>query len=340
MSFIAISTNNPLGQRPLTLMSRPQGMGWLGLGWLGAVSAGGGMGDAANPTPGDYDNNQQVLGELVAMGAISQDDANNIWAGTASLDDMAVNMTMINQALQLTGQSGVATPAPLPGAISSGGVDSSSESSWNAALNYLQEWNAALKEVSAIAMQHPNDPAWRTLDANLLNSQNQYNSTSNQFNTIYRAVYGHVAPGLSGGILGWLGQFDPATAAIYAAVLTSVTVLAYAGYQYSLSLKTQAQALLQQSQTAGAVTNAAIAQANALRQQAATALAQGNTALAAQLNAQADALIARATTMATTPPGSQPQGTNWAAWIQQNMAMVAIVILGITLGPPLIKKVF
>jgi len=98
MSFIAMETQNPLGQRPLNLMSRSQGLGWLG----------------AAPTPGDYDNNQQVLGQLVAMGAISQDDANNIWAGTASLDDMPVNMTMINQALALTGQQGAQVVQPLP----------------------------------------------------------------------------------------------------------------------------------------------------------------------------------------------------------------------------------
>lgn len=100
MAFIAISTENPLGQRPLNLMSRHQGLGWL----------------AAAPTPGDYDNNQAVLGQLVAMGAITQQDATDIWNGDASLDDMAVNMTMINQALAMTGQAGAQTVQPLPGA--------------------------------------------------------------------------------------------------------------------------------------------------------------------------------------------------------------------------------
>jgi len=98
MAFVEISTENPLGKRPLNLMARQQNLGWLG----------------AAPTPGDYDNNQAVLGQLVAMGAISQDDANMIWAGSASLDDMAVNMTMINQALALTGQMGAQTVQPLP----------------------------------------------------------------------------------------------------------------------------------------------------------------------------------------------------------------------------------
>ena len=99
MPFVQISTENPLGNRPLNLMARQQGMGWLG---------------TAAPTPGDYDNNQAVLGALVAMGAITQDDANQIWAGSASLDDTAVNMTMINQALQIIGQSGAQIPQPLP----------------------------------------------------------------------------------------------------------------------------------------------------------------------------------------------------------------------------------
>lgn len=98
MSFLRVSTQNPLGNRPLNLMSRNQGMGWFG----------------AAPTPGDYDNNEQVLGELVAMGAITQQNATDIFNGDASLDDMAVNMTMINQALQMTGQAGAATPAALP----------------------------------------------------------------------------------------------------------------------------------------------------------------------------------------------------------------------------------
>ncbi len=105
MSFIAMETNNPLGQRPLNLMSRQQGMGWLG---------------ATGPTPGDFDNNQQVLGELVSMGAITQQDATDIWEGQASLDDMAVNMSMINAALQLTGQPGAQTVMPLPGASDGG----------------------------------------------------------------------------------------------------------------------------------------------------------------------------------------------------------------------------
>src|SRR5216684_4389589 len=98
MAFIQTSTNNPLGQRPLNLMARTQGMGWLG----------------AAPTPGDYDNNQAVLGALVAMGAITQQDATDIWNGEASLDDMAVNMTMINQALQFSGQQATQTVQPLP----------------------------------------------------------------------------------------------------------------------------------------------------------------------------------------------------------------------------------
>lgn len=104
MSFVAISTNNPLGQRPLNLMARHQGMGWFAdVPNLGAA-----------PTPGDYDTNQQVLGQLVAMGAITQQDATDIWNGDASLDDMAVNMTMINQALQFSGQAAAQTVAPLP----------------------------------------------------------------------------------------------------------------------------------------------------------------------------------------------------------------------------------
>jgi len=100
MAFIAISTENPTGRRPLNLMARNQGMGWLGD--LGA-------------TPGDYDNNQPLLNQLVAMGAITQQNANDIWNGQASLDDMAVNMTMINQALQMIGQAGTPAPAPVPG---------------------------------------------------------------------------------------------------------------------------------------------------------------------------------------------------------------------------------
>ena len=114
MSFVQMATDNPLGKRPINYMSLHQGAppalaGLRGLGWFGDT-----------PTPGDYDNNQAVLGELVAMGAISQDDATNIWNGTASLDDMAVNMTMINQALQLSGQTGTATVLPLPSPSSVG----------------------------------------------------------------------------------------------------------------------------------------------------------------------------------------------------------------------------
>jgi hypothetical protein len=98
VSFVRADMDNPLGQRPLNLMARHQGMGWFG----------------AAPTPGDYDNNEQVLGQLVAMGAITQQNATDIFNGDASLDDMAVNMTMINQALQMTGQAGAATVTPLP----------------------------------------------------------------------------------------------------------------------------------------------------------------------------------------------------------------------------------
>ena len=111
MSFIDMETGNPLGQRPLNLMTRQQGMGWMG---------------DAGPTPGDYDNNQAVLNQLVSMGAITFQDANDIWAGQASLDDMAVNMTMINQALALIGQPGAQIVQPLPtsssGASAGGGA--------------------------------------------------------------------------------------------------------------------------------------------------------------------------------------------------------------------------
>jgi hypothetical protein len=307
MSFIAINTDNPLGRRPLNLMARSQALGWLG-------------DMAAAPTPGDYDNNQAVLNQLVSMGAISFQDATDIFNGQASLDDMAVNMTMINQALQMTGQSGASIPAPLPGALpassaSGGNVDASSEGSWNTALNTLQQWNATLKQVASIAMQHPNDPSWASLDRDLLNNQNQYNSAVAQFNDIYRAVYGHVAPGLSGDFLGWLGQFDPVSAVGYAALLIAVTGAAIAGYEYAQALRTRAQAQLQQQQTAGTIAN-----------QAAAAYARGDTATG-------DALMARATTTSTAA-----ETTSFTAFLQKNAAMLALVALGIVALPPLIKK--
>lgn len=73
------------------------------LGWIAAAA-----------TPGDYDTNQTVLAALVSMGAISQSQADAIWNGQLSLDDLPVNMTMINEALSETGQVGAPTVLPLP----------------------------------------------------------------------------------------------------------------------------------------------------------------------------------------------------------------------------------
>lgn len=314
MSFININTDNPLGQRPLNLMSRQQGMGWLG---------------AAAPTPGDYDNNQGVLNALVSMGAISFQDATDIFNGQASLDDMAVNMTMINQALQMSGQQGSATAQQLPS-----GVDASSESSWTSVLTNLQNWNANLKNLAAIAAQHPSDSNWASFDTDLLNNQKQYNSVSEQYSTIYRAVYGHMPPGLSGyGSLGYLGQFDPGTAVAYAAGLSALLIAAVAGYEYTLTLQTRAQALLQQQQTAGTMTN----QAAALRQQAAVAQAQGNTPLANSLNARADALQQQSTSVSTAATVATT-ATSATAFLQKNIGLIIVAALGIVALPPLIKK--
>lgn len=324
MAFVNTSTENPLGNRPLNLMARQQGMGWLG--------------SSSSPTPGDYNFNEPVLGALVQMGAITQQDADNIFNGLDSLDNMAVNMTMINQALQLTGQAGTPTVTPIVGptqAQASGTVDPTQESNWNSALSYLQQWNKNLNSLESLAMQHPNDPAWSTFDSNLLNSQKQYASVSGQFTTIYRAVYGHIPAGLAGGeSLGYLGQFDPVSAAAYAAILSAVLITAIAGYEYTLSLQTQAQALLQQQQTAGALAN----QAAALRQAAATAAAQGNTTLAAQYTAQADALSSQATTVSTAAT-TAATSTSFTAFLQNNLGLIAGLAVAVVVLPPLIRKI-
>lgn len=108
MAFLQVSTTNPLGQRPLNFMMKHQGPPvYAGLlGWIGAAA-----------TPGDYDTNTQVLGALVSMGAISPDESAQIDAGTLSLDDLPVTMTMINEALSETGQTGAQTVLPLPSSV-------------------------------------------------------------------------------------------------------------------------------------------------------------------------------------------------------------------------------
>jgi hypothetical protein len=323
MAFVAIVTDNPLGKRPLNLMARNQGMGWFPLG--------------AAPTPGDYDTNQAVLNQLVSMGAITQQNAIDIWAGTASLDDMAVNMTMINQALQLTGQSGTPTVTPIVGptrAQAAGTVDASSETSWNSALSYLQQWNANLKQLESTVRQHAMDSSWAPFAQDLAKNQQQYASLADQYGTIYRAVYGHIPSGLSGyGSLGYLGQFDPATAAIYAAALSAVLIAAVAGYEYTLTLQTRAQALLQQQQTAGAMIN----QAGTLRQQAAAALAQGDLATANSLTAQANAVTSQAGIVSTAATAAAT-ATSATAFFQKNIGLIGILAIAIVALPPLIKK--
>lgn len=99
---------NPLGQRPLNFMMKHQGPPvYAGLlGWIGAAA-----------TPGDYDTNTQVLGALVSMGAISPDESAQIDAGTLSLDDLPVTMTMINEALSEAGRPGAPTVLPLPSSV-------------------------------------------------------------------------------------------------------------------------------------------------------------------------------------------------------------------------------
>lgn len=106
MSFVAVSTGNPLGQRPLNFMMRHQGPPvYAGLlGWIGAAA-----------TPGDYDTNPGVLAALVSMGAITQAQSNAIDAGTLSLDDLPVTMTMINEAISEQGGVSQSTVLPLPG---------------------------------------------------------------------------------------------------------------------------------------------------------------------------------------------------------------------------------
>jgi hypothetical protein len=303
MSFIAIVTDNPLGKRPLNLMARHQGMGWLG----------------AASTPGDFDNNQAVLNQLVSMGAITQQDATDIFDGKASLDDMAVNMMMINQALQMTGQQGTPTVTPIVGptqAQAAGTVDASSETSWYSALSYLQAWNTNLNELESTIAQHVHDSTWAPFAQDVAKNQQQYASVASKFTDIYRAVYGHIPSGLSGDWnLGYLGQFDPVTAAAYAALLIGVTGAAIAGYEYTVALKTREQALLQQQQNAGTMTN-----------QAAAAYARGDTATGNALMAQAQKTSTAA------------QATSFTGFLQQNAAMLALVALGIVALPPLIKK--
>lgn len=91
MAIVAMNTNNPLGQRPFGAM-----------GHLGAFATTGPM-----QTPGSFDENKGVLDALVSMGAITAQNEADIWAGKTSLDDMAVPMNMISQALQLSGQVGL-----------------------------------------------------------------------------------------------------------------------------------------------------------------------------------------------------------------------------------------
>lgn len=256
MSFVAVNTENPLGNRPLNLMARQQGMGWLG--------------------------------EIMPF------------------------------------------VGPTP-AQAAGTVDPTTESNWTGALSYLQQWNANLKQLEAILQQHPGDQAWASFASDLVKNQANYFSTANQYSTIYRAVYGHIPDGLSGyDSLGYLGQFDPGTAVVYGAVLSAILIAAVAGYEYTLTLQTRAQALLQQQQTAGAIAN----QAGTLRQQAATAAAGGDSTTAAALNSQADALDAQAGVISTAATS-----TSLTSFFQNNLVLLAGVAIAIVTLPPLIKKI-
>lgn len=105
MPIIAMNTDNPLGQRPFGAM----GGGPARLGWMGAATTG----PAA--TPGDFDNNQAVLAQLVSMGAITAQNAADILDGKLSLDDEPqVTMSVINSALSFAGQQGLPIAATNP----------------------------------------------------------------------------------------------------------------------------------------------------------------------------------------------------------------------------------
>jgi hypothetical protein len=120
MAHVAMDTANPLGQRPFTAMGRLDA-------FVGPV-----------PMPGDYDNNQNVLAALVSMGAITQQNATDIFDGHASLDDMAVNMTMISAALQQTGQAGLpiaVTDPAITNVVAKAPIDTSFGAKVGAALN-------------------------------------------------------------------------------------------------------------------------------------------------------------------------------------------------------------
>lgn len=114
-----MDTSNPLAHRP-------------GLGWLGAQLG-------PNPMPGDFDNNQGVLNQLVSMGAITAQNAADIIAGHLSLDDLPqVTMNVVNSALVISGQQGlpiaVTNPA-ITNVVANAPIDTSWQAKAGAVLN-------------------------------------------------------------------------------------------------------------------------------------------------------------------------------------------------------------
>jgi hypothetical protein len=143
-----------------------------------------------------------------------------------------------------------------------------------------------------------------------LQAENDNETAINNFTLVYRALFGTVPPGLSGG----LGQFDAvslATAAGVAAALAELAVMAYSYYQESVAANTTAQAALENANT----TATAGSNSTALANQAAAAYAAGNQSLGDQLSALASQQASVAASGVAPPPPPAPSAL---AFIEQN----------------------
>jgi hypothetical protein len=310
-----------------------------------------GLGTAADPdTVNELKNagyEPDLVDTAVAMGATNEQLLALPYPADPDVESEAI-ATLINQlggALPPSGapatsaQSYPATAVPTAYGV----LDLTQQSTWNMIAGLFTQTQQGIQ---ALAQQAPGN-------SQVIQLVQDYNSTVNQYAGYYSDIFGSNPSPMPLVTLSGMGQAQVLIIplAVIAGIVTILGTL-YLLNQRKLAIaaQLQAEANLTSAGAQAAAAAAAQQQAANLNSQADALMAKANllpagaqqtTFLqqAAALRGQANALLAWAATAVATPPGATTAASStWTAWLQSNAGLILGAVVLIAIVPPLLGR--
>lgn len=310
MSVSLIPTYNTTGVRPLTLK------GW-GLGSAADV--------AAQMKADGYDSG--IINTLVAQGATEaqlQNLYDNYGANTPEFSDAAQSLI-----LGLTPVPNPSIPMTTSAAGSAYGIASAIVTSPFGAfdLSLKSSWDAIASQISVIQQTLNQAAALNPKDPTVISYVGQFNQNVAQFASYYQQAFGSPLSPVPLASIPTLGDVA-STQQWWGPVLGPIGYILsflYNVWQWAKNYIAQDQAIKAANAQAAQTSASSVASLTAAYNQA---VASGNTARAQQLLAAIQA----------AGGANAPKPADWTTFLQKNFGLIVLVLAGIAIVPPLVKK--